>query len=136
MRQSSFLIIAAGCAALTAAEQSPRFERDILPIFTANCFNCHSGGSLIGLDLRTGASTLQGSHQGPVVIKGSPEKSPLYQKASSRAMPPPAFKLKLTDAEIETIKKWIEAGAPYEEAKHGDLQLESARFEKSVRPLL
>src|ERR1700676_3939646 len=95
MRRASFLMVAAACAALQAAELSPRFERDILPIFTANCFNCHSGGSLIGLDLRTAESTLQGSHQGPVVIKGSPEKSPLYQKVSSRTMPPPAFKLKL-----------------------------------------
>ena len=69
-----------------------------------------------------------------MVIKGSPEKSPLYQKVSSRAMPPPAFKLKLTDAEIETIKKWIEAGAPYEEAKHGDLQLETARFGRCSKP--
>ena len=136
MRRSSFLIMAAGCAALTAAEPSPRFERDILPIFTANCFNCHSGESLVGLDLRTAESTLQGSHQGLVVIKGSPEKSPLYQKVSSRAMPPPAFKLMLTDAQIETIKKWIEAGAPYDEAKQGDLQLATARFENSVRPLL
>src|ERR1700676_2501348 len=135
MHRASFLIVAAGCAALHAADSSPRFERDILPIFTANCFNCHSGGSLIGLDLRTAESTLQGSHQGPVVIKGSPEKSPLYQKVSSRTMPPPAFKLKLTDAQIETIRKWIEAGAPYEESQHGDLQQETVRFGKSVAPL-
>src|SRR5438093_6953399 len=127
MRRSSFLIIVAGCAGIAAAEPSSRFERDILPIFTANCFNCHSGGSLIGLDLRTAESTLQGSHQGPVVVKGSPEKSPLYQKVSSRAMPPPAFKLKLTDAQIEAIKKWIEDGARYQEAKHGDLQPATAR---------
>ncbi|MEO7653238.1 MAG: DUF1549 domain-containing protein, partial [Bryobacteraceae bacterium] len=87
-------------------------------------------------DLRTAESTMQGSHQGPVVIKGSPEKSPLYQKVSSRTMPPPAFKLKLTRAEIETIRKWIEDGAPHEAATGANLQAETARFDKSVRPLL
>src|SRR5258708_8666451 len=136
MWSASLLMFVAGCATLSAAEPSTRFERDILPIFTANCFNCHSGGSLIGLDLRTAESTLQGSHQGPVVVKGSPEKSPLYQKVSSRAMPPPAFKLKLTDAQIETIKKWIEDGAPHEETKNGNLQAEMVRFDKEIKPLL
>ena len=136
MWSSSFLVIIAGCATLTAAEPSPGFERDILPIFSANCFNCHSSGSLVGLDLRTAESTLRGSHQGPVVIKGSPEKSPLFQKVSSRAMPPPAFKLKLTEAQIETIKNWILAGAPYDESKRGNLQMETARFDESIKPLL
>ncbi|HUQ94436.1 MAG TPA: DUF1553 domain-containing protein [Bryobacteraceae bacterium] len=136
MWSSSCLIFIAASAALSAAESSPRFERDILPIFSANCFNCHSVGSLVGLDLRTAESTLRGSHQGPVVIKGSPEKSRLFQKVSSRAMPPPAFKLKLTEAQIETIKNWILAGAPYDESKRGDLQAETARFDRAVKPLL
>jgi mono/diheme cytochrome c family protein len=133
MRQAIFLLLA---ATLQAAESSPTFERDILPIFTANCFNCHSGGSLIGLDLRTAEATLQGSHQGPVVIKGSPEKSPLFQKVSSRTMPPPAFKLKLTDAQIETVRKWIADGAPHEETKNGSLQAATVQFDKAVKPIL
>jgi mono/diheme cytochrome c family protein len=132
MRQAIFLLLA---ATLQAAESSPTFERDILPIFTANCFNCHSGGSLIGLDLRTAEATLQGSHQGPVVIKGSPEKSPLFQKVSSRTMPPPAFKLKLTDAQIETVRKWIADGAPHEETKNGSLQAATVQFDKAVKPI-
>src|ERR1700730_11371164 len=136
MWRASLLMFVAGWATLFAAGPSSLFERDILPIFTANCFNCHSGGSLIGLDLRTAESTLQGSHQGPVVIKGSPEKSALYQKVSSRAMPPPAYKLKLTDAQIETIKKWVEDGAPHEETTNATLQAETVRFEKEVKPLL
>jgi len=136
MWRSRSLVIFAWCAALTAAEPSPRFERDVLPILSANCFNCHNAGSLVGLDLRTAESTLRGSHQGPVVIKGSPEKSPLFQKVSSRSMPPPAFKLKLTEVQIETIKNWIRAGAPYDDSKQGDLQLETSRFDQSIKPLL
>ncbi|HYI96956.1 MAG TPA: PSD1 and planctomycete cytochrome C domain-containing protein [Bryobacteraceae bacterium] len=132
----NFLILLAGWATLSAAESSLSFERDILPIFTANCFNCHGGGSLIGLDLRTAQSTLQGSHQGSVVVKGSPEQSRLYQKVSSRTMPPPAFKLKLTDTEIETIKRWIAEGAPHTEIKNENLQAATEQFDKLLKPLL
>ena len=104
----------------TAAGQTPSFERDVLPILTANCLSCHGGTSIYtqaGLDLRTAASVLRGSHNGPVVVKGSPEESVLYQKVSTRAMPPAAFKLTLTDAQIQTIRKWIEAGALSERSR-------------------
>ena len=107
----------------TATGQTPSFERDVLPILTANCLSCHGGTSIYtqaGLDLRTAASVLRGSHNGPVVVKGSPEKSVLYQKVSTRAMPPAAFKLTLTDAQIETIRKWIEAGQPVREIGRKD----------------
>jgi len=53
------------CSALTA---ETRFERDVLPIFTANCLSCHGGTSMVGLDLRTASSALRGSHQGRVVV--------------------------------------------------------------------
>ena len=51
-------------------------------------------------------------------------------------MPPPAFKLKLTDAQIETVKKWIADGAPHEETKNGSLQAATVQFDKAVKPIL
>ena len=115
------------------------FERDVLPIFTANCLSCHGGTSIYtqaGLDLRTINSVMRGSLNGPVVVKGSPEKSLLYQKVSTRAMPPVAFKLTLTDIQIETIRKWIEAGAPSEKPEKAEPDEELARFEKQALPIL
>ncbi len=52
-------------------------------------------------------------------------------------MPPPAFNLKLTDSEIDTVRRWIEAGAPSDEeatiaAKREE---ETARFEKLALPI-
>ena len=93
-----------------SAYAQPRFEKDILPIFTANCLACHGGRSMVGLDLRTAVSAIRGSSQGPVLIKANSAKSLLFQKISSNVMPPPAFNLKLTDREIETVKQWIDAG--------------------------
>ena len=133
------LTIGISLAASPAAAQSVTFERDVLPILTANCLSCHGGTSIYtqaGLDLRTINSVMRGSLNGPVVVKGSPEKSLLYQKVSTRAMPPVAFKLTLSDIQIETIRKWIEAGAPSEKPEKSEPDEELARFEKQALPIL
>ncbi len=129
--------IVAVAAAASAWAQAPRFEKDILPIFTANCFSCHGGTATVGLDLRTASSALRGSHQGKVIEKGASAKSLLFQKVSSKAMPPPAFNLKLTDKEIETVRQWIDAGAPSDEAEANAARWkeQSARFEKEALPV-
>lgn len=128
------LTLAMGCAAAIPA-QSPSFERDILPIFTANCFSCHGGTSMVGLDLRTRASILRGSHQGKVLKPGSVESSLLYEKVKSKSMPPPAFNFKLTGEQIEMIRKWIEAGAPGEEKKIEVAPEHIKRFENEAKPV-
>src|SRR5258708_16110220 len=129
------MALVALCSA--AAFAQPKFERDVKPIFEAKCFSCHGGTAMIGLDLRTAMSIERGSHEDPVVVKGSPEKSLLYEKVSKRLMPPPAFNMKLTDAEIDTIKSWIEAGLPSDEAVAiaAKTQEETARFEKQALPV-
>ena len=115
----------------------PSFERDVKPIFEANCFSCHGGTVMLGLDLRTVTSILRGSHEGPVVAQGSPQTSRLYEKVSTRAMPPPAFKMRLTDAQIETVRRWIEGGMPSDEGAviAAKTKKETARFEKLALPI-
>jgi mono/diheme cytochrome c family protein len=135
--RSACVLSAALALAICSPAQTPKFDRDVLPIFTANCFSCHGGRAMVGLDLRTAQSTLKGSDQGPVVIKGDPEKSPLYQKLVNKLMPPPAFNFKVTEAQIEVIKKWIEAGAPSEEAeaRAAKLAVEAKRFDEHAAPI-
>ncbi|MBM3774986.1 MAG: DUF1553 domain-containing protein [Acidobacteria bacterium] len=126
------------CLALAPALLAqPRFEGDIRPIFEANCFSCHGGTAMLGLDLRTATSIQRGSHEGPVVVKGAPEKSLLFQKISKRLMPPPAFNMRLSDAQIETVKRWIEAGLPSDEAAAiaEKAKVETARFASHALPL-
>src|SRR5581483_2273125 len=110
MRLTWSLILFAGWAFVGpgVGRGEVKFEKDVLPIFTQYCFGCHGKTSpQLGLDLRTAASTLRGSQNGPVIAKGSPEKSLLYQKISTKAMPPPAYNQKLPDAQIEIIRSWI-----------------------------
>ena len=136
MRRLCNLLIGVFCVVGMAATQPPRFEPDVLPIVTAKCLSCHGGNSMVGLDLRTAASLFKGSHNGPVLVKGSPEESLLYEKISSRMMPPEAFKRPLTEAEIETIRLWIEGGA-LSDAKEEIVLSEQqvAKFEQEALPV-
>jgi len=120
------------------AQSSLTFEKDVLPVFTQYCFTCHGQSSpQLGLDLRTIASTLRGSHNGPVIVKGSPEKSLLYQKISAKAMPPPAFKQTMPDAQIEIIKRWIADGAVSDKppVMSKEVSEQRAAFDKEIMPL-
>lgn len=122
-----------------AAGETPVFEKDILPIFTRYCFNCHGKSSpQLGLDLRTARLTMRGSQNGPVIVRGSAETSLLWKKVSTREMPLELFKLKLSDAEIDTIRRWIEGGAASDGSTElpADVQEQFTRFEQEIRPLL
>ena len=133
------LSLALGGVCAHADPGAPVFEKDILPIFTEYCFTCHGQSSpKLGLDLRSAGTTLRGSHNGPVIVKGSPEQSVLFQKVSAHVMPPAIYGQKVPDAHIETLKRWIAAGAPSDQAAGVDGKEASeqhARFEKEILPL-
>lgn len=106
------LLVALGTpASLRAAESStPLFERDVLPILTANCLGCHGGlFQKGGLDLRTIALMTKGS-DGPAVKPGDPSGSHLWTAIESGDMP--KDKQPLSPADKEVIKRWIAAGLP------------------------
>lgn len=133
---ATLVLVVAPVVSLTA-DESPRFEKDVLPIFTKYCFNCHGKSSpQLGLDLRTARLTMRGSQNGAVIVPGSPEESLLWKKISTREMPLAQFKLKLSDAEIETVRVWIESGAQSEPVKlPPDVQAQFSHFETEIRPI-
>lgn len=84
------------------------YANSIAPILRAKCVACHGGQSLKGnLDLRTLAAMKQGGDSGPAFVPGQIAKSKLWLSIDDGAMPP-AGKPKLTPAEIQLIRKWIE----------------------------
>ncbi len=119
------VLFGAGGAGTTAAdpqEQKVRFNRDIRPILTENCFLCHGPDpgtrkAKLRLDREEG---FFGPREGGVtmVVRGKPEASPLYQRLISadkeEIMPPPKAKKVLKPAEKELVKRWIAQGAPWE----------------------
>ncbi len=106
----SFTLPMAGlslCFSLAAAT-TPTFEADVQPIFAAKCVMCHGAAPQGKLDLRTQQSVLNGGASGPAVLPGESAKSLLLTKVVTRQMPPGSAKL--TDAEIDRIRIWIDKG--------------------------
>ena len=133
------ILAAAVGSAATTAEDPPIFEKDVQPILSAYCLTCHGKSSPEqGVDLRTARTVLRGGFNGPVVKRGSPDESLLYQKLSQGKMPPRAFKSQVPEGEIETIRRWIEAGAHSEQGDDlpEQARLQIARFEHEIQPLL
>ena len=132
------LAAAVGSGAPTAGD-APIFEQDVQPILAAYCLTCHGKSSPEqGVDLRTARTVLRGGFNGPVVKRGSADESLLYQKLSQGKMPPKAFKSQVPEADVETIRHWIEAGARTEQDDHlpEQARLQIARFEHEIQPLL
>src|SRR5207244_1172357 len=82
-------------------------------IFKANCYRCHGqegtveGGMNYILELKTLVSRKK-------IEPGDPAKSKLFKRLTSRdnPMPPDDEKIRPSESDITTVKKWIEAGAP------------------------
>ena len=101
------------------------FNRDVRPILADRCFACHGPdanerkGSL-RLDQAEGDEGAYRTHRGSTAIRpGSVDDSELWYRVTTRdvdeVMPPVnAHKEPLTEEEQDVIKRWIEAGAPYE----------------------
>ena len=116
--QGSLPIVAAlallGIRQASGAEPAaaPPFEHDVLPILTAHCLKCHGREARkASLDLRTMTLLARGGESGPVLQAGSTKDSPLYVRIADRTMPPEG-ELPLTQAQIDTVRRWIEGGAP------------------------
>lgn len=90
---------------------TPQFERDVKPLLAERCARCHGEKSRKAeLDLSTLAGLQKGGESGAVVEPESAEESLLFEKVRDGEMPPDE-KDRLSDAEVATIRQWIEAGA-------------------------
>lgn len=93
----------------TATEtRPPSFSGEVLPIFQANCSGCH--GNSGGLNLASYETLMAGGRRGAVIVPGDAESSRLVQYVQSGRMP--AGGDRLSDAEIQKIVDWVNAGAP------------------------
>ncbi len=102
-------------AALLAADREVSFSRDVRPIFEKTCWTCHGPSvQLSQLSLATREAALKGGAHGPALVPGSSEKSKLYRLAAGLEKPAMPIGGKLSAAEVETLKLWIEQGAKWE----------------------
>ena len=121
-----------------AQDEQERAEQ-VYQIFKSTCIECHGSEAKGDLDLRTNASLLKGGQSGDVVVPHQPDKSILYNLVTHKEEPPmPRKKAKLSDADLELIRKWIEDGASLEsveEALPDGAASADAKLKSEDRPI-
>ena len=81
-------------------------------ILQQNCFACHGSAlQMSTLDLRNRESILKGGERGAAVVPNYPEESKLYLFASHQVKPSMPPGKKLSDDELEVLRRWILGGA-------------------------
>jgi mono/diheme cytochrome c family protein len=112
------------CALLSAraalGQATVDYSRDVLPILSAKCYNCHGPDEKarkkeLRLDRKEGAFRVEDGVA--VIVPGKPGESELVRRVTSddpdEVMPPSADIRKLTRDQIETLKRWVEQGAKW-----------------------
>ena len=97
------------------------FSRDILPLLSENCFQCHGPDEATreaGLRLDQRAGSLSEADSGtPAIVPESAEKSELVNRIISDdpdlLMPPPDSGKKLSGDDIQKLRQWINEGAQW-----------------------
>ncbi len=100
---------------VTSATASEKlFHEHVAPILVKNCVECHNDVTTKGgLNMETLATTLQGGDDGPAIVPGKAEESPLYQMIVGEKPDMPKKKAALSTAETDLIKQWINSGAAW-----------------------
>ncbi len=108
-------------AGLAEADTVVRFNRDVRPILSDNCFHCHGPDAKhrkaeLRLDVEADAKASRDGAQ--AFAPGDLAKSEAWRLISSadpkERMPPLKSHKALTAAQMETIRLWIEQGAKWE----------------------
>ncbi|MFZ9914293.1 MAG: PSD1 and planctomycete cytochrome C domain-containing protein, partial [Phycisphaerales bacterium] len=105
-----------------ATPRAVDFNRDVRPILADNCFSCHGfDAGTRKADLRLDrAEFAYAERDGVVAVRPRDlAASELWKRITSadadEVMPPPSSHRALTAAQKDTLRAWIEQGAPYAE---------------------
>ncbi|HVA47948.1 MAG TPA: DUF1553 domain-containing protein [Pirellulales bacterium] len=121
----SSAIVSVSWPAATARAEDParpiEFNRDIRPILSDNCFQCHGPDRAqrkadLRLDLQ--AEALAERDGGRPIVPGNAAASELLRRMTTadadERMPPADSKRRPTAQQIELLRRWIEQGAPWQ----------------------
>jgi formylglycine-generating enzyme required for sulfatase activity len=111
------------------------FVKDVQPVLENNCVSCHREGNVKGgVRLDTHKQALTSGDNGPALVPGKPDKSPIYTTLvlpddDELLMPPKKKGGPLPKEVAAMIKAWIEEGAPWPD----DLTLISRKKEDAPK---
>src|SRR3984893_7407650 len=111
---SAALMLPAAAAAADAAK-TPTFTKDIAPIFQEKCEACHRPDSMAPMSLMTFADARPFARS--IKTRVSDHQMPPWQ--IDRPVGIQKFKndRSLTDEQVDTIVRWVDAGAPQGDPK-------------------
>ncbi len=116
-RRIAFPLVALLLAAAASAAERLSFNRDVRPILSENCFQCHGPDAAhreaeLRLDDRAAALAAL------AFVPGRPDESELVRRVFStdatEQMPPPESHRTLTAAQKDTLRRWVLEGAEYQ----------------------
>src|SRR5579862_299852 len=121
------LLLLTGPSCVQAAGGRIEFNRDVRPIFSDKCYTCHGPDAAakhvpfrLDSEAAAKAEVSGGKH---AIVAGNPDSSEIIQRVTAAKpalrMPPVSSALKLSDAEIDTLRQWIAQGAGWQ--KHWSL---------------
>src|SRR5690349_18001161 len=104
-----------------AADTRIEFNRDVRPIFSDKCYTCHGPDAAakhvpfrLDSEAAAKAALAGGKH---AIVPGDPGSSEIIQRVTASKpalrMPPVSSGLKLSEAEVETLRQWIAQGAEW-----------------------
>ena len=120
----ALLLLLSNLSLSQAAKKQPvDFVRDIKPILSDRCYNCHGPDAnnrqaALRLDLKEDALAAIGFEGSRIIYPGRAHRSELIQRIQSSdpdlQMPPTDSKLTLSAEEIELLTRWVQQGATWE----------------------
>ena len=122
MLRPVFLVLAAALPITAQGPATVEFNRDVRPILADKCFICHGPDAAtkkvpFRLDREEFAKAdLGGGHH--AIVEGDTAASVMLARITAadpaRRMPPAYTQQTLTEAEISTLRRWIEQGAKWQ----------------------
>ena len=110
------VIQGAVCGGAETGSKPFRFDRDIRPLLSENCYACHGPGQQeAGLRLDSAEDATRELESGArAIVAGDLAKSELVARIDATdpdtVMPPPHSKKTLTAEQKDLLKRWIAAG--------------------------
>ena len=107
-------------SAVGAPQEQVKFNRDVRPILSQNCFSCHGPAKQkAGLRLDSAEAATKKLKSGfTAVVPGKPDESELVRRIfaadADEVMPPAEAHKTLTADQKETLRRWVAQGATYE----------------------
>ncbi len=108
-------------AAASRGDAPVDYDREVRPILAENCYACHGpdgGARKADLRLDRKDDALRVRPGGAAIVPGDPAASTLLDRIAEAdpeaVMPPPKSGKSLSKGQAETLRRWVEQGAPWQ----------------------